>query len=113
MPTAMIFDDHDVNDDWNISEAWVRRMRTTSWWEERIIGAFMSYWVYQHLGNLSPRELEEDGLFEKVRGGREPPAFCASSPTRPTARTPVHAGATTATSAGSVLSLWTRGQGGY
>jgi PhoD-like phosphatase len=72
VPTAMIFDDHDVNDDWNISEAWVRRMRTTPWWEERIIGAFMSYWVYQHLGNLSPRELEEDELFEKVQEAENP-----------------------------------------
>ena len=24
--------------------------------DERIVGAFMSYWIYQHLGNLSPRE---------------------------------------------------------
>ncbi len=68
----MIFDDHDVNDDWNISEAWVRQMRSKPWWEERIIGAFMSYWVYQHLGNLSPRELEEDDLFEKVREAENP-----------------------------------------
>ena len=72
VPTTMIFDDHDVNDDWNISETWVRQMRTTPWWEERIIGAFMSYWVYQHLGNLSPRELEEDELFEKVQEARNP-----------------------------------------
>src|SRR5829696_4169178 len=67
VPTAMIFDDQDVNDDWNISETWVRQMRAKPWWEERIIGAFMSYWVYQHLGNLSPRELEEDDLFGRVR----------------------------------------------
>src|ERR671917_2631906 len=72
VPTAMIFDDHDINDDWNISEAWVRQMRTTPWWEERIIGAFMSYWVYQHLGNLSPRELEDDGLYEKVQLAENP-----------------------------------------
>jgi hypothetical protein len=67
VPSAMIFDDHDVHDDWNTSEAWVRQMRSKRWWEERIIGAFMSYWVYQHLGNLSPRELEEDELFGRVR----------------------------------------------
>jgi hypothetical protein len=72
VPTAMIFDDHDVNDDWNTSETWVRQMRSTPWWEERITGAFMSYWVYQHLGNLSPRELEEDGLFEKVQEAENP-----------------------------------------
>jgi hypothetical protein len=67
VPSAMIFDDHDVHDDWNTSETWVRQMRRKSWWDERIVGAFMSYWVYQHLGNLSPEELEEDGLFEKVQ----------------------------------------------
>ena len=43
VPSAMIFDDHDVHDDWNTSEAWVRQMRAKSWWEERIVGAFMSY----------------------------------------------------------------------
>ena len=35
----MIFDDHDVHDDWNISEAWVAEMRAKPWWEERIVGA--------------------------------------------------------------------------
>jgi hypothetical protein len=63
----MIFDDHDVHDDWNTSDVWIRQMRTKSWWGERIVGAFMSYWVYQHLGNLSPEELEEDDLFARVQ----------------------------------------------
>ena len=72
VPSAMIFDDHDVNDDWNISETWVRQMRSTPWWEERIVGAFMSYWIYQHLGNLSPRELKVEGIFDKVRGAEDP-----------------------------------------
>jgi hypothetical protein len=71
VPTAMIFDDHDVHDDWNTSDAWVRQMRSKSWWEERIVGAFMSYWVYQHLGNLSPEELEEDELFLRVRKAKD------------------------------------------
>jgi hypothetical protein len=67
VPSAMIFDDHDVHDDWNTSETWVRQMRAKSWWDERIVGAFMSYWVYQHLGNLSPQELEDDELFGRVQ----------------------------------------------
>jgi hypothetical protein len=66
VPTAMIFDDHDLHDDWNTSEAWVKRMRAKPWWEERIIGAFMSYWIYQHLGNLSPDELAADMLLGQV-----------------------------------------------
>jgi hypothetical protein len=65
--TAMLFDDHDVHDDWNISRAWVRRMRASSWWEERVVGAFISYWIYQHLGNLSPERLAHDELYAEVR----------------------------------------------
>jgi hypothetical protein len=71
VPSAMIFDDHDVHDDWNTSETWVRQMRSKPWWEERIVGAFMSYWVYQHLGNLSPEELEGDELFGRVREAKD------------------------------------------
>ena len=33
---AMIFDDHDVHDDWNTSIAWLEEMRAKPWWEERI-----------------------------------------------------------------------------
>jgi PhoD-like phosphatase len=65
--SAMIFDDHDVHDDWNASDAWLEEMRATDWWEEHIVGALMSYWIYQHIGNLSPEEQEEDGLLAKVK----------------------------------------------
>jgi hypothetical protein len=66
VPTVMIFDDHDVHDDWNISWLWVEEMRQKPWWEARITGAFMAYWVYQHLGNLSPPELQEDTIYPQV-----------------------------------------------
>ncbi|MGW4055053.1 alkaline phosphatase D family protein [Streptomyces sp. NPDC004779] len=66
VPSCMIFDDHDVIDDWNTSAAWVAEMRATPWWHERIIGGLMSYWVYQHLGNLSPAELTEDEVYAAV-----------------------------------------------
>ncbi len=61
--TSMIFDDHDVHDDWNISRSWVADMRAKPWWHDRITGGFMSYWVYQHIGNLSPSELAEDETY--------------------------------------------------
>jgi PhoD-like phosphatase len=67
VPSAMVFDDHEVGDDWNISETWVEEMREKPWWDEQIIGGYASYWIYQHLGNLSPRELDGDDLFGKVR----------------------------------------------
>jgi hypothetical protein len=65
--SAMIFDDHDVHDDWNTSEAWVKAMRAKPWWEDRILGAYMSYWIYQHLGNLSPDRLYDDPIFCAVQ----------------------------------------------
>jgi hypothetical protein len=71
VPTVMIFDDHDVHDDWNISWLWIEEMRRTGWWEARVTGAFMAYWVYQHLGNLSPPELEEDTVFPQVKNGED------------------------------------------
>ncbi|MEU6304747.1 alkaline phosphatase D family protein [Streptomyces chartreusis] len=67
VPSCMIFDDHDVIDDWNTSAAWLADMRATPWWRERLLSGLMSYWVHQHLGNLSPAELATDPLFAAVR----------------------------------------------
>jgi phosphodiesterase/alkaline phosphatase D-like protein len=75
VPSAMIFDDHDVRDDWNTSGRWIERMRATRWWHQRLIGAYVSYWIYQHLGNMAPGELREDELFAALRahdGDAEP-----------------------------------------
>ncbi|MEU3728417.1 alkaline phosphatase D family protein [Streptomyces sp. NPDC033538] len=67
VPSCMIFDDHDVIDDWNTSAAWLADMRATDWWRERLLSGLMSYWVYQQLGNLSPDELATDPLYAAVR----------------------------------------------
>ena len=64
---SMIFDDHDVHDDWNISAAWRREYRARPWWPARITGAYLSYWIYQHLGNLSPEDLAKDELWRQVQ----------------------------------------------
>lgn len=66
VPSCMIFDDHDVIDDWNTSAAWLADMRATDWWQERLLSGLMSYWVYQQLGNLSPDELAADPLYKSV-----------------------------------------------
>jgi hypothetical protein len=65
--TAMIFDDHDVHDDWNISAAWLDEMRSHEWWNEHIVAALSSYWVYQHLGNLAPAAHRDDELLARVK----------------------------------------------
>jgi hypothetical protein len=67
VPTSMVIDDHDMHDDWLISREWIEEMRRQQWWEEREIGGLMSYWVYQHLGNLSPRELKQNPEYNEAR----------------------------------------------
>lgn len=67
LPSAMIFDDHDVCDDWNTSGAWAKEQRQKPWWRERLLGAYMSYWLYQHIGNLSPSEIQENELLAELQ----------------------------------------------
>ncbi|MFD0479101.1 alkaline phosphatase D family protein [Nonomuraea thailandensis] len=69
VPTAMIFDDHDLRDDWNTSQPWREQMARTPWWRHRVVSGLGAYWVYQHLGNLSPAERAEDELLAKLMAG--------------------------------------------
>ena len=66
LPSAMIFDDHDIRDDWNTSAQWRREMEETSWWHERIVAGLGSYWVYQHLGNLTSAERADDPVWQRI-----------------------------------------------
>jgi hypothetical protein len=67
IPSSMIFDDHEMIDDWNTSAAWRREITGQDWWAGRIEGGLVSYWVYQHLGNLSPQELAENRTWQAVQ----------------------------------------------
>ncbi len=77
VPSAMIFDDHDVIDDWNTSIDWVEEMRATSWWDRRVTGAFMAYVLYQHWGNLHPDALEAQDIYQRVRASDDASAILA------------------------------------
>ena len=67
LPSTMIFDDHDVRDDWNTSlRLAAARWRQTEWWHGRIVAGLASYWVYQHLGNLSAAERADDEIWQQV-----------------------------------------------
>ena len=67
VPSAMVIDDHDMADDWNISLSWKQEMNQEPWWRERLAGGLMSYWVYQHIGNLAPAELSARDEYQQVR----------------------------------------------
>jgi hypothetical protein len=64
---SMVVDDHDVNDDWNISAAWVRDMSRMGWWPRRERAGLAAYWLYQFIGNLSPALLRESELLRRIR----------------------------------------------
>jgi hypothetical protein len=66
VPTAMIFDDHDIRDDWNTSRPWRIEVNAKPWWRDRIRAGLASYWVYQHLGNLSPAELADNSDYQQL-----------------------------------------------
>ena len=92
-------------------------MQAKSWWQERIIGALSSYWVYQHLGNLSPAELADNELYQQVREvSTATPSRCSGSSPRPPTRRPTapraRAGPTVGTSARSGCWSSTRAAGG-
>ncbi|MEV8378682.1 alkaline phosphatase D family protein [Kribbella sp. NPDC056861] len=68
VPLCMLLDDHDLRDDWNTSLTWRRWVTKQPWWHDRVVGAYASYWVYQHLGNLSPEQLDKDPTYAAMRG---------------------------------------------
>lgn len=69
VPVAMIFDDHDIVDNWNVSRDWLERMRAQPWWTPRVIGGLMAYWVYQHIGNLPPAQRSADPMWGEAAAG--------------------------------------------
>jgi hypothetical protein len=51
VPTWMIFDDHDVTDDWNLYRAWDERVRTNSATRQVVRNALSAYTIFQDWGN--------------------------------------------------------------
>ena len=66
VPLCMLLDDHDLRDDWNTSISWRRWATSQPWWHDRVVGAYSSYWIYQHLGNLSPEQLAKDPTYAEM-----------------------------------------------
>lgn len=66
VPSGMLLDDHDLRDDWNTSLSWREELTSQPWWRARATGAYGSYFVYQHLGNLSPEQLAENEVYARL-----------------------------------------------
>ena len=71
IPVAMIFDDHDVTDDWNLTAAWEEAAYEHPL-SRRVIGnALMSYLLFQGWGN-APEKFDRDMLARAGRVLRDP-----------------------------------------
>ncbi|WP_295890826.1 alkaline phosphatase D family protein [uncultured Vibrio sp.] len=63
IPTYMIFDDHDVTDDWNLTRGWEQAAYQHAF-SNRIIGnALVGYWLFQGWGN-EPQSFSSDFVSE-------------------------------------------------
>jgi hypothetical protein len=51
VPTYMVFDDHDVTDDWNLSRAWRDRVFTSPLGRRIVMSALVAYVAFQDWGN--------------------------------------------------------------
>jgi hypothetical protein len=51
VPTYMIFDDHDVTDDWNLTREWREAVATSPTGRRFVANALAAYWLFQGWGN--------------------------------------------------------------
>jgi hypothetical protein len=51
VPTYMIFDDHDVTDDWNINRKWRSAVHASPAGRRAVANALASFWAFQAWGN--------------------------------------------------------------
>ena len=67
VPTYMIFDDHDVTDDWNITREWRERVWRSPGGRRMVANALAAYWAFQAWGNAP--EYFDDQFLEVVAAG--------------------------------------------
>jgi hypothetical protein len=51
IPTYMMFDDHEVSDDWNITRSWYDGVRNSPCGRRIVSNALAAYWAFQGWGN--------------------------------------------------------------
>lgn len=55
VPCYMIFDDHDVTDDWNLNRSWYRNVSDSACSRRIVSNALAAYWAFQGWGNSPER----------------------------------------------------------
>lgn len=74
LPSYMIFDDHEVTDDWNADKGWLRIVHSPTdhlrCWPMTMTDALCAYWIYQGWGNLAPERWAGDARVQALEGAR-------------------------------------------
>jgi hypothetical protein len=66
IPTYMIFDDHEITDDWNITRAWYHNVKTSRCGKQVVANGLAAYWVFQ--GWANDPALFGDDFIDKIVG---------------------------------------------
>lgn len=59
IPTYMIFDDHDLTDDWNLSAGWKKNVSNSALGRHVIANGLAAYWTFQGWGN-HPEQFDDN-----------------------------------------------------
>jgi hypothetical protein len=65
VPTSMIFDDHEITDDWNIDYAWVNSVYALPGGRRAVANGLLAYLLCQHWGN-KPAQFVTAGTPERL-----------------------------------------------
>jgi hypothetical protein len=77
IPTYMIFDDHDVTDDWNITHSWYDNVRGSELGRRLVSNALAACWAFQSWGN-DPDNFDKDMVWsirQRLTDPRDDPAI--------------------------------------
>ncbi len=70
MPTYMIFDDHEITNNWNISPQWCANVLQNGQGQVLVDG-LIAYWVYQGWGNITTRDDTRYPLLRMMQEGEQ------------------------------------------
>lgn len=65
IPTYMIFDDHEITDDWNITREWQDNVKGSKCGKQVVANGLAAYWAFQGWGN-DPASFSEDFISKVV-----------------------------------------------
>ncbi len=70
IPTFMVFDDHEIVNNWNVTPQWCATMLQNGQ-EQVLVDGLIAYWVYQGWGNITQRDETLYPLLRFMREGEQ------------------------------------------